>query len=132
VTDDTWSGTVGIDIDIATSMVLRMKTVTSIEAFMRCSIAISTGEVMSWLESTTRWHSTSAFIRHCGSTADTHWMLTAIILHRSRQQLQLQHTNINTHIIRSDMGMLTYLSASSIHLTLSTYDAFSSLHLPFT
>jgi len=51
----------------------------------------------------------------------------AIILHCSHHQLQLRPTNINTDIIGSSMEMLTYLSASSIQLTLdlSTYGALS-------
>jgi len=54
-----------------------------------------------------------------------------VILHCSHHQLQLvlQHTNIKTHIIISGMEMLAYLSASSIQLTISTYDAFCELDL---
>jgi len=43
-----------------------------------------------------------------------------IVYHHQRRQ----HTNISAHIISSSMEMLTYLSASSLHLTLSTYDEF--------
>jgi len=68
--------------------------------------------------------SSSSSIHHCCRIADTHSILAAIRLHCSHHQLQLQHTNIYNHIISSSMGMLTYLSVSSIHLMLSTYDAF--------
>jgi len=54
-------------------------------------------------------------------------MVAAIILHCSHHQLHLQHTNISAHIISSGMERLTYLSASTFHLTLSTDDAFSEL-----
>jgi len=61
----------------------------------------------------------SASIQHCWIVVDIHSTLAiniaAIILHCPHHQPQLQHTNINTKTISSSIGLLTYLSASSIH-----------------